>query len=365
MNEQILLTPGPTPIPPESLAEEAKPIIHHRTKEFGDIFQEAQVNLQYIFQTQEKVFTLTSSGTGGMECAVVNLISPGMKVIVASIGAFGERWIKILSAFGANVVPVRAEWGYAVKPAELSEALAKNPDAKIIFSTLTDTSTAVACDIKAYGEITAKSNVILVVDAISGLGGQEVHMDDWGVDALVSASQKGLMAAPGLGFISFSKKAWPFVLEAKAPRFYWDIRTIEKAFHNSETPFTPAISLLRATNASMRIIKKMTMPAVWKQARDLAKYTRDYGKSLDLELFPKDPCDVLTSFNVPQGVDGKKIVQDILDKYNISIAGGQEKLAGKVVRIAHMGFIQRNEIEKGMKALGEFLKAQKVVAAAS
>lgn len=359
MSEQILLTPGPTPIPPESLREEAKPIIHHRTKEFGALFVEFQENLKYVFQTKENVFILASSGTGAMECAVANLTSPGDKVIVCASGVFGERFVKILTAFGANVVPLRSEWGYAVKPADLEKALADNPDAKVVYSTHTDTSTSMASDIKSFGAIVAKTKAILVVDAISGLGGQELQMDAWKCDVVISASQKGLMGAPGLGFIAVSPKGWDVVKAAKSPRFYWDLRTIEKAHHDKQTPFTPAISLIRSVNVSLKMLRAKTMPKVWQEARDLAKFTRDYGTKIGLKQFPHDACDVLTAFHVPEGLDGEKIIQAVLDKYNISLAGGQEKLKGKVVRVAHMGYIQKADIQKGMDALAETLTAMK------
>lgn len=362
MQNQILLTPGPTPIPPETLRQEALPIIHHRTKEFAELFDESQKNLQYLFQTKEKVFILTSSGTGGMECAVSNLVSPGTKAVVCSCGVFGERWVKILTQYGAKVTPIRSEWGSAVKPEQLQETLKKNPDTQIVFTTHTDTSTAVACDIKSYGEIVSQTDALLVVDAISGLGGQELFMDEWKLDCLVSASQKGLMSAPGLAFISVNSKAWKLVERAKSPRFYWDLRTIEKAFHSGQTPFTPAISLLRATNESLKMIRKKTLQTVWKETKELARFTRQEGEKLGLKIFPKDPCDVLTAFLVPEGLDGEKIIREIVEKYNISIAGGQEKMKGKLFRIAHMGYIQKSDIEKGISALAETLHAKAVLA---
>jgi aspartate aminotransferase-like enzyme len=173
---------------------------------------------------------------------------------------------------------------------------------------------------------------------------------------VVSASQKGLMAAPGLGFISVSKKAWPLAQESRSPRFYWDLRPIEKAFKEGQTPFTPAISLLRANNVSLKLIRNKTLPVVFKETRELAQFTRQFGKSLGLEMFAKDPCEVLTAFVLPEGMDGDKMIQRILDNHNISIAGGQEKLKGKIVRVAHMGYIQKADIRKGMDALAETLQ---------
>lgn len=356
MDKQILLTPGPTPIPPETLAEEGRPIIHHRTKEFEKVFSEIRENIKYVLGTKREVYLLASSGTGAMECACVNLCSPGDKVIVLAAGAFGERFVKILESYGVQVAAVRSEWGSAVTPEALEQALKENPDAKAVFSTHTDTSTTIASPIQRYGEIVAKTKAVLVVDAISGLGGQELYMDQWHCDAVISASQKGLMAAPGLAFISFSEKAWPLVQTAKCPRFYWDIRIAEKFMQSGQTPFTPAISIIRATNVSLKAIRKKGIEDVYKETRELARHTRELGAKLGLKTFAKDPADVLTGFWVPEGMDSEKIIQRIVDKYNISIAGGQEKLKGRIVRVAHMGYILKKDIEAGMKALAETLE---------
>ncbi len=362
MDKQILLTPGPTPIPPETLAEEGLPIIHHRTREFSKIFDEIRENVKYILGTQREVYLLASSGTGAMECACVNICSPGDKAIVLAAGAFGERFVKILTAYGVNAVAVRSEWGSAVAPSELEKALKENPDAKAVFSTHTDTSTTMASPIQKYGEIVAKTNAVLVVDAISGLGGQELYMDKWNCDVVISASQKGLMAAPGLAFISVSAKAWPLVQASKSPRFYWDLRIAEKFMESGQTPFTPAISIIRSTNVSLRSIRKKGIEKVYEETRELAKYTRDLGLKMGMKMFAKDPADVLTGFWVPEGVDSEKLIEKIVDKYNISIAGGQEKLKGKIVRVAHMGYILKSDIDKGMKALAETLNEMKVPA---
>ena len=363
MNDQILLTPGPTPIPPETLAEEAKPIIHHRTREFGQVFEEIRSNIKYVLGTKREVYLLASSGTGAMECACVNISSPGDKAIVLAAGAFGERFVKILQAYGVNVVAVRSEWGSAVAPSELEKALKENPDAKAVYSTHTDTSTTMASPIQKYGEIVAKTKAVLVVDAISGLGGQELYMDKWNCDVVISASQKGLMAAPGLAFICVSEKAWPLVQSAKCPRFYWDLRIAEKFMESKQTPFTPAISIIRSTNVSLRSIRKKGIETVYKETKELAKFTRETGEKLGLKQFAKDPAEVLTGFWVPEGVDSEKLIERIVEKYNISIAGGQEKLKGKIVRVAHMGYILRKDIEAGMKALAETLKEMQVPAA--
>ena len=360
MKDQILLTPGPTPIPPETLAEEGKPIIHHRTKEFEDVFNEIRENIKYVLGTKSEVYLLASSGTGAMECACVNIMSPGDKAIVLAAGAFGERFVKILTGYGVNAVAVRSEWGSAVAPSELEKALRENPDAKAVFSTHTDTSTTMASPIQQYGELVAKTQAVLVVDAISGLGGQELYMDKWHCDVVISASQKGLMAAPGLAFISLSDKALPLVQSAKCPRFYWDVRTMQKFMESGQTPFTPAISIIRATNVSLRAIRKKGIENVYKETKALAQYTRDLGAKLGLKPFAKDPADVLTGFWVPEGLDSEQLIQRIVDKHNISIAGGQEKLKGRIVRVAHMGYIQKKDIEAGMKALAETLVEMKV-----
>ncbi len=355
MKKHYLLTPGPTPVPPEVALKEALPIIHHRTSEFGSIFKDVAEGLKYVFRTQNDVFITSSSGTGAMESAVVNLLSPGDEVIVASTGNFGDRWIKICETYGIKVHSISIEWGKAVSVSEIEKLLKANSGVKAVYTTFTETSTGVVNDIQAIGEIVSKTPAVLVVDAISGLVGQEYHADDWKVDVTVSGSQKGFMLAPGLAFVSLSAKAWKLAEESKLPKFYFDYKKYKKSLLTNETPFTPPVSLIVSLQEAIKMIKEHTIEQVWADCRLLAKASREGMKALGLELFAEKPCDVVTSAKVPEEIGGK-IVKLLREKYGVSIAGGQGAVKGKIIRFAHMGYIGKADILIGFSCLEMVLK---------
>ncbi|MDR3256649.1 MAG: alanine--glyoxylate aminotransferase family protein [Endomicrobium sp.] len=348
--KHYLLTPGPTPIPPEVALKEALPILHHRTSEFGAIYKDVAEGLEYVFQTRNKVYMFAASGTGAMEMAVVNLLSPGDEVIVASCGNFGDRWMKIAQGYGVKVISVSVEWGKVVKPAEIEKVLKENPNIKAVFTTFTETSTGVVNDIRIVGEIVSKTNAVLVVDAISGLVGQEFRTDDWKVDIVVAGSQKGFMLAPGLAFITLSDKAWKLVETSKIPKFYFDIKKYRKSYTINETPFTPPVTLIVALKESIRLIKERGLENMWNDYKLLAKAARAGMKALRLELFGEVPCEVVTSVFVPVEI-GDKIVKTLREKYGVSIAGGQGDLKGKIIRFAHMGYIGKADLLVGFACL--------------
>ena len=373
MKKHFLLTPGPTPIPPEVALKEALPILHHRTSEFGEIFVNVIEGMKYVYQTKNDTFILTSSGTGSMEAAVVNLLSAGDKVIVAACGVFGNRWEKICAAYGVSVVKIDAEWGKCVDPSKIEQALKSNPDVKAVYTTFTETSTGVVNDLKTIGEVVSKTGAVLVVDAISGLGGQDLRTDEWKLDVVVSGSQKGLMLAPGLAFVTVSPKAWGLVEKSKLPKFYWDYKKMKKSIDTKETPFTPAVTLIVALAESISMIKKDGLEKVFARSNKLARAARAAMKALNLTLFAdeKCACDVLTSANVPANVDGGKIVKMLRDEFGISIAGGQETLKGKIIRVAHMGYIDQFDLFAGLVGLemvlaklGHKIEPGKAIAAA-
>jgi serine---pyruvate transaminase len=344
MKKRYLITPGPTPIPPEVSSKEGLPVLHHRTTEFQQFFAEVVQGLKYVFQTKNDVVIMSSSGSGAMEASVTNLLSPGDTAIVATSGAFGDRWVKIIQAFGGKPVVIKAEWGYAIEPAEIEKALAANPGAKAVFCQLTETSTGVVNDIQRFAQIVNKTDAILVVDAISGLGGQDIQTDAWNVDVVVSGSQKGLMTAPGLAMASLSEKAWKAVANAKNPRFYFDFLKMRKSLPDNETPWTPPVTLIVSMAEALRQIKEEGLQNVLQRHTWLAEATRAGVKALGLEIFAKNPCNVLTSVTVPAGVDGKKIIKKMRDDYGVSIAGGQVDLVGKIFRLAHMGYMDRFDV---------------------
>lgn len=345
MIKNYLLTPGPTPIPPEVLLDMARPIIHHRTPQFQKIIQEAEEGLKYIFQTKSEVLILTSSGTGAMEGAVCNLLSPGDKAITVQGGKFGERWTELCHAYGVEAIIIDVEWGKAVDPKEIEKILKANPGVKAVFTTLCETSTGVTTDVKVIAEITKKTPAVLVVDAISGLGAVECKTDEWGLDVVVSGSQKGLMIPPGLAFASVSQKAWGLAGQSKCPKYYFDFKEAKKALEKIDTPFTPAITLIIALNTALKIIKQETLESIMVRHKKMAKAIREASKALGLELFsPTAGSDAVTAVKVPQGIDGEKLVKVMRDEYGVGIAGGQAELKGKVFRIASMGYMTQFDI---------------------
>jgi len=346
MRKSYLLTPGPTPIPPQVSEAESKPIIHHRTPQFQAVLKEVNEGLKYVFQTTNDVFILVSSGTGAMEAAVINLLSPGDTAITVQGGKFGERWTEICQSHGINTEIIDVEWGKAVSADEIKLRI-KNAKAKIkaVFTTLCETSTGVVNDIEAIGEALNDTDAVLVVDAISGLGAIDLKTDAWFVDAVVSGSQKGLMLPPGLGFISVSPKAWKLVESSKCPKYYLDLKAAKKALAQTDTPFTPAITLIIALAESLKMIKQDGLENVFLRHKKMADATRAAIKALGLELFAPQACsDVVTAVKVPQGIDGEKLVKTMRDTYGVTIAGGQSELKGKVFRIAHMGYIEEFDI---------------------
>ena len=356
MRKNYLLTPGPTPLPPQVLEAMARPIIHHRTPQFQVILKEATDGLKYVYQTKNDVFILASSGTGAMEAAVINLLSSGDTALVVSCGKFGERWTELCKAFGITAEVIDVEWGKAVEPSEIEKKLKANSKIKAVFTTLCETSTGVTNDIKAIGEVVNKTEAVLVVDAISGLGAIDIKTDEWHCDMVISGSQKGLMLPPGLGFISVSEKAFKLVENSKSPRYYLDLRKSKKAIDKNDTPFTPAITLIIALNEALAMMKADGLENTFARHRKMADATRAAVKALGLELFaPSAASDAVTAAKVPQGIEGEKLVKTMRDTYGITIAGGQDEMKGKLIRIAHMGFIEEFDIIAGISCLEKVL----------
>lgn len=357
MKKNYLLTPGPTPLPPEICEALSRPIIHHRTPQFQAVLKEATENLKAAFQTKNDCFILTSSGTGAMEAAVVNLLSWGDKALIIEGGKFGERWTELCQAYGIESIVIKVSWGKALDPNVLKDHLAKEPAIKAVFATLCETSTGVAFDIKGFGHILKDTGAVLVVDAISGLGAIDLKMDEWGVDVVVSGSQKGFMLPPGLGFISVSKKAWELVKESKCPKYYFDLKEAKKALEKTDTPFTPAIGIVIALNEALKIIRAEGFENVFARHRKLADATRAAMTALGLDLFaPTAASDAVTAAKVPAGIDGEKLVKVMRDEYGVTIAGGQGEMKGKIIRIAHMGYISEFDVILGIACLEKVLK---------
>ncbi|MHC4196325.1 MAG: pyridoxal-phosphate-dependent aminotransferase family protein [Planctomycetota bacterium] len=370
--KHYLFTPGPTPIPPEVSLAEAATLIHHRTPEFSKLFAQVSEDLKYLFQTKDgKVYTFASSGTGGMEACVANLLSRGDTALVIRGGKFGERWAELCEAYGVKTTCIDAEYGDAVRPEVIETALKGNKKFKAVFLTHCETSTGVLNDLETIAGIVKDHPALLVVDAVTTVGVSPFLMDKWGVDVAVTGSQKGFMMPPGLSFVAVRPSAWDAVKTADLPRYYWDFRAMDKALKKETTPFTPAISLIVALKTALDIIKEDGLENTWKRHARLAHATREAAKVLGLKLFSRQPCDMLTAIRVPDGIDGTAFTKNLRDKYGVSIAGGQAEMKGKILRVTHVGYMNDFDIltaiaaiEKGLHDSGYPVDAGKGVATA-
>jgi len=355
MLKRYLLTPGPTPVPPEVLLAAAEPVIHHRAPRFTEILTEVVAGLKYVYQTTNDVLIFASSGTGAMESAVVNLVAPGDAVLVASCGNFGERWVKLNKTWGAAVTLLDFEWGTRVDPAQIAAALQANSKIKAVFVQFSETSTGVVNDIRAIGEIVGATDAVLVVDAISGLGATDLPTDEWGVDVCVAGSQKALMIPPGLAYVAVSPKAWKLVESNPTPRFYFDWIAARKKMtgDSAQTPYTPAVSLMVAQNKAIEMIREEGLENVFARHRVLGRACKEGVKALGLELFGADDPEAnsVTAVNVPAGVDGGKIGKIARDKYGVWLAGGQGKLKGQIFRFGHCGYFGAFDIIVGLSCV--------------
>ncbi|MBO0697345.1 MAG: alanine--glyoxylate aminotransferase family protein [Zavarzinella sp.] len=347
-----LFTPGPTPVPEETLLELAKPVTYHRTAEQKKILSEVLADLKYVYQTKNDVICLTSSGTGGMEAAVSNVLAQGKKAILLTAGRWGERWRGILKGFGISVVSVEVPYGKAVQPAQLEDALAKNPDTVAVFTTLSETSTGVGHDIEAFGKIVAKTPALFAVDGISGLGAMECRTDDWHIDLCVTGSQKALMLPPGLAFVAVSQKAWSVIEGNTAARnFYFDLKRYRAKLPENDTPFTPANTLIKAQRVSLKRIRAEGIENLWARHARMGAAARAGIQAMGLENFAERPNNALTVIKVPAGIDGNELLKNLESKYGYKLANGQDTLKGKIWRLSHMGYCDAFDVMGALSAL--------------
>ena len=343
--KQRLLTPGPTPVPEETLLELAKPMIFHRTAEFRAMLGEVLADLQTIFCTKNLIIPLTSSGTGALEAALANSVPAGGKIICLIAGRFGERWKNIAKAFGIESINVTVPYGQAVQPDQLAKALADHPDAIAVCSTLSETSTGVGHDVAAFGKLIAKTPALHIVDAISGLGAMECRTDAWDIDICCTGSQKALMMPPGLAFLSVSAKAWQTIDKNPNPRtFYFDLKKAKKNLESNDTPYTPAHTLIRAMRVSLKKIIAEGMENIWARQTRYALAARAGFQALGLELFPVQPNTALTVVKMPANIDSTPLLGKLEKQYGLKLANGQDTLKGKIIRLAHMGYIDQFDI---------------------
>jgi aspartate aminotransferase-like enzyme len=349
------MTAGPTPVPPQVSQVMAEPILYHRAPAFVPVYARVLDRLKTVFDTKNDVLCFAGSGSAGMESAMSNLVRPGDKILVTSAGKFGERWRDLAEAFEADYEYLDVEWGSQIDPAAVDEMLTNNPGAEVVFTTLSETSTGVVHDIAAIAEVAHKHGALIVADAVSGLGATELHQDDWGIDVVVSGSQKALMCPPGLGFASPNQAALDKAAARPAGRFFFDWARTAKGQRKDppDSPFTPPVSLFMALDKALEMIMDEGMPAVYNRHRLLGQATRAAAKAHGLEIFglDDDAASVVTAISLPEGVDGAGVPKLMRDKYGVTIAGGQAQLKGKIVRIAHCGYFGPFDIITSVAAL--------------
>jgi aspartate aminotransferase-like enzyme len=343
--KQRLLTPGPTPVPEETLLDLARPMVYHRTAEMRALLGEVLQDLQQVFCTKNLIVPLTSSGTGALEAALANSVPAGGKAICLIAGRFGERWKNIAKAFNIEAVAVTVPYGQVVQPEQLEKAIADHPDAVAVCSTLSETSTGAGHDIAAFGKIVARTPALLLVDAISGLVAMECRTDAWNIDICCTGSQKALMMPPGLAFLSVSDKAWKMIDKNANPRtFYFDLKKAKKNLETNDTPYTPAHTLIRALRVSVKKILAEGMENIWVRQKRYAAAARAGLQALGMEVFPVQPNTALTVVKMPPGIDSSPLLAKLEKQYGLKLANGQDNLKGKILRLAHMGYIDQFDI---------------------
>ncbi|MGH7824225.1 MAG: pyridoxal-phosphate-dependent aminotransferase family protein [Candidatus Binatia bacterium] len=351
MIKQYLLSPGPTPIPNEVASAMSETMIHHRTPAFNKVFEEARYGLKTLFGTKNDVIMLASSGTGAMEAAVANLFSPGDKVLVINGGKFGERWLNIGNAFGLNPVELKVEWGKPVKIKDVENRLKDHPDLKGVLIQASETSTTTLHPVKEVASLT-RNGPLLVVDGVTAVGVLPVPVDAWGIDVLVTGSQKALMLPPGLAFIALSDRAWEKTKKAKLPRFYFDLNLERKNQQKGSGAFTPAVSLIFGLRASLELMAREGFDRVYTRHERMARATRAAAAAMGLRLLaPESPSPAATGIILPDGLDGDKVLDYLRDRMGITLAEGQDQLKGKVIRIAHVGYMGAFDVITAIAAL--------------
>ena len=358
MEKKYLFSPGPTMLPPEVLLKMAEPIMHHREPEFEKIYAEIREGLKDLFQTKNEVMIFTSSGTGAMEGAVSNLLSQRDKAIVVRGGKFGERWGEICKAYGIEFIPIDVEWGKAVDPKRIQELLESDPSIRAVYTQASETSTGVRHPIQAIADLVKKyEDKVIVVDAITGIGVFNIPTDAWGLDVVISGSQKALMLPPGLSFATLSDKAWKLAEKSTLPKYYFDFKKELKNTKKNQSSYTPAISLYVGLREALRMIRKEGLEAVFHRHEKLAEATRRAVKALGLELYaPDSPSDAVTAVKIPEGIDGEKLKDLFFEKFGITVAEGQDRAKGKIIRIAHLGYYERLDMVMVISALEMLLK---------
>jgi aspartate aminotransferase-like enzyme len=340
MFKERLFTPGPTQLLPQVQTAMAQPLLHHRTDEFRSIFREVLDGLRYLYNTESDVLLFTSSGSGAMEGAVVNLLGPGDQALIVSAGKFGERWVQLCKAYCVNTEVLSIPYGQSVSPQQVAALLEEHPGTRAVFVQYTESSTGARHDIKGLGEIVhQRPNTALVVDAITGLGVMEMPVDQWHLDIVIGGSQKALMIPPGLAFAAVSPKAWSLMATTRSSKFYFDFQKERKSNAKGESSYTPAITLIVALREALRYIRQLGRENLIQNAGLLAKATRAAAGALGLKIFATDsPSDALTAICAPEGIESGTLIKELKKNFGAVVANGQGEMKGKIFRIAHLGY---------------------------
>ncbi|WP_029520667.1 alanine--glyoxylate aminotransferase family protein [Persephonella sp. IF05-L8] len=342
--KERLFTPGPVPLPPQVIKALGQQIIHHRTPEFTQIFNDVRQKLQKLLKTERDIIMFASSGTGAMEASVLNFFKKKDKVLVINAGKFGQRWKELGTTFELNVIDYQIEWGKTYSKEKIEEIIKENPDIKGIFVQQSETSTTTYHDVKFLGEISKKlDDCLLVVDGITSVGVYEVYPEELGIDVLVTGSQKALMLPPGLAVLYFSEKAEKRLSTSDIPKYYFDVAKEAKKQKNGQTAYTPAINLIIALNESLNLILDEGLPQLAKRHEIMAEATREAVKELGLKLLSESPSNSATGVYAPEGINADDLRKQLL-KIGFRVAGGQDHLKGKIFRIAHMGYFDFNDV---------------------
>jgi aspartate aminotransferase-like enzyme len=359
-NPYLLLAPGPVNIHPKVREVLAEPMIHHRTPLFDGIFKRVKENLKKIFQTQQNCYLLTSTGTGGMECLMVNTLSVQDTVLIINSGKFGERWVQMAKCFRLNVIEHKVAWGEIANVPDVEKILQTQP-IKAVFCQATETSTGVAHDIEKLGRMISQyPDTLFLVDGITALGAYHLPMDEWAIDGLVGGSQKAFMLPTGMSFVSFSKKAWQRISCSDLPRYYFDIREEEKANAKGETWFSSNVAIIKALDIVLELILKNSLASHFSEIKKRAEFSRFFGQQLGLSLATAHPSLSLTTLRVPIQVDGQKLRGQLESEFNITVMGGQDEWKSKVLRIGHMGYIQNEDMVHLFICLQKLFDAEKI-----
>jgi aspartate aminotransferase-like enzyme len=350
------MAPGPTPVPPEVLAAGAQPVIHHRGPDFREVMLRCLERLQQVCGTKNDVLLFTASGSGAFESAVVNLLSPGERVLAVSAGAFGDRWAAVANVYGAEVHDLRYSWGETPRPDDV-RARVEDTGAEVVFLVHSETSTGVVADVQALAQAAREAGALTVVDAVSSLGAVPLETDRWGLDVVVAGSQKALMTPPGLSLTTVSTGAWERCARTTTPRHYFDWTKLRAALETGTTPFTPAVSLVVALDTALGMILEEGLEGVFSRHAALGRACREGAKAMGLELFSPDEerSAVVTAILTPEGVDARDLVLSLRERFGITVAGGHGELASRMFRIGHIGYFDVLDITTALSAVEALL----------